>query len=150
PIGAIGLGVVAGALCALAVGLKFKARVDDSLDVFAVHVVGGIVGALSIGIIGDATIGGNNGLFNGGGFIQLGRQALGVGSVIVYDFIVTLVIALVIDKTMGLRVSRDVELEGLDINLHAESAYDTVGSSGSGTSHAPVHLPAATSEKVST
>jgi Amt family ammonium transporter len=149
PIGAIGLGVVAGALCALAVGLKFKARIDDSLDVFAVHVVGGIVGALSIGIIGDATIGGNNGLFNGGGFTQLGRQALGVGSVIVYDFIVTLVIALVIDKTMGLRVSRDVELEGLDINLHAESAYDTVGSSGSGTSHASVHVPAASSEKVS-
>src|SRR5450631_1395443 len=150
PIGAIGLGVVAGAVCALAVGLKFKARVDDSLDVFAVHVVGGIIGALSIGIIGDATIGGNNGLFNGGGFTQLGRQALGVGSVIVYDFIVTLVIALVIDKTMGLRVSRDVELEGLDINLHAESAYDTVGSSGSGESHASIHLPAATSEKVST
>ncbi len=150
PIGAIGLGVVAGAVCALAVGLKFKARVDDSLDVFAVHVVGGIVGALSIGIIGDATIGGNNGLFNGGGFTQLGRQALGVGSVIVYDFIVTLVIAVVIDKTMGLRVSRDVELEGLDINLHAESAYDTVGSTGSGTSHTSVQLPAATSEKVST
>ena len=89
------------------------------------------------------------GLFNGGGFTQLGRQALGVGSVIVYDFIVTLIIALVIDKTMGLRVSRDVELEGLDINLHAESAYDTAGSSG-GTAHSSVHLPTgAESEKVS-
>jgi Amt family ammonium transporter len=124
PVGAIWLGIVAGMLCALAVSLKFKARIDDALDVFAVHVIGGIVGALSIGFIGDATIGGNNGLFNGGGFTQLGRQAMGVGSVLAYDFVVTLLIALVVNKTMGLRVSRDVELEGLDINLHAESAYD--------------------------
>jgi ammonium transporter, Amt family len=94
-----------------------------------VHLVGGIVGALSIGLLGDATINsaGNNGLFNGGGFTQLGRQFLGVGSVIAYTFVVTFLIAKVIDKAMGLRVSRDVELEGLDINLHAESAYDYGG-----------------------
>jgi ammonium transporter, Amt family len=146
PVGAIWLGLVAGALCALAVGLKFKAKIDDSLDVFAVHVVGGIVGALSIGFIGDATIGGNNGLFNGGGVTQLGRQFLGVGSVIVYDFVVTFIIAKVIDKTMGLRVSRDVELEGLDINLHAESAYDF----GSPSAHASAGASSsiATAEKV--
>ncbi len=126
PISAIGLGAVAGVVCALCVGVKFKFGFDDSLDVFAVHLVGGIVGALSIGLLGDATINsaGNNGLFNGGGFTQLGRQFLGVGSVIAYTFVVTFLIAKVIDKAMGLRVSRDVELEGLDINLHAESAYD--------------------------
>lgn len=104
--------------------LKFKARIDDSLDVFAVHLVGGVVGALSIGFLGDAAINGHNGLFYGGGFLQLGRQAMGVGAVLAYDFVLTLIIAKVIDLIMGLRVSRDVELEGLDINLHAESAYD--------------------------
>lgn len=124
PLGAIAVGVAAGVICALAVSLKFKARIDDSLDVFAVHLVGGVVGALSIGFLGDAAINGHNGLFYGGGFLQLGRQAMGVGAVLAYDFVLTLIIAKVIDLIMGLRVSRDVELEGLDINLHAESAYD--------------------------
>jgi Amt family ammonium transporter len=124
PVSAIWLGLAAGAICALCVGVKFKFGFDDSLDVFAVHLVGGIVGALSIGLLGDSVIGGNDGLLNGGGFTQLGRQFLGVGSVIGYTFVVTFVIAKVIDAVMGLRVSRDVELEGLDINLHAESAYD--------------------------
>jgi ammonium transporter, Amt family len=126
PVGAIILGVVAGAACALAVSLKFKARIDDALDVFAVHVIGGAIGALSIGFLGSAAINsaGNNGLFYGGGWLQLGRQAMGVSSVAAFDFVVTFIIAKIIDVTMGLRVTRDVELEGLDINLHAESAYD--------------------------
>ncbi|HET9186716.1 MAG TPA: ammonium transporter [Acidothermaceae bacterium] len=142
PVSAIWLGLAAGAICALAVGVKFKFGFDDSLDVFAVHLVGGIVGALSIGLLGDATINsaGSNGLFNGGGFTQLGRQFLGVGSVIGYTFVVTFVIAKIIDKAMGLRVSRDVELEGLDINLHAESAYDY----GTPATHGGVSLAAAT------
>jgi Amt family ammonium transporter len=124
PISAIWLGLAAGAVCALCVGIQFKLGFDDSLDVFAVHLVGGIVGALSIGLLGDSAIGGNNGLLNGGGLTQLGRQFIGVTAVIAYTFAITFLIAKVIDKAMGLRVSRDVELEGLDINLHAESAYD--------------------------
>jgi ammonium transporter, Amt family len=104
------------------------------------------VGALSIGFIGDARVGGNNGLFNGGGLTQLGRQYLGVRSVIVYDFVVTYILAKVIDKTMGLRFSRDIELEGLDINLHAESAYDSGGSASHTT--IPEASMAGVSEKV--
>jgi ammonium transporter, Amt family len=134
PVGSIWIGLIAGIVCALAVSVKFKFGFDDSLDVFAVHLVGGILGALSIGFFGQDAVNslGRDGLFYGGGFGQLGRQAVGVGSVLVFTFVVTFLIAKVIDVTMGLRVSRDVELEGLDINLHAESAYDY----GSPSSHA--------------
>ncbi len=142
PVSAIWLGLAAGAICAMCVGIKFKFGFDDSLDVFAVHLVGGIVGALSIGLLGDSAINsaGSDGLFNGGGLTQLGRQFLGVGSVIGYTFVVTFIIAKVIDKVMGLRVSRDVELEGLDINLHAESAYDY----GTPATHGGVSIAAST------
>ncbi|MBX6371879.1 MAG: ammonium transporter [Acidothermus sp.] len=146
PLGAIVVGAAAGVLCALAVSLKFKARIDDSLDVFAVHLIGGVVGALSIGFLGDSAINsaGHDGLFYGGGFLQLGRQAMGVFSVLAYDFVVTFLIAKAIDKVMGLRVSRDVELEGLDINLHAESAYDF----GAPATHATTPVVAAARTKV--
>ena len=104
--------------------------------------------ALSIGFFGqDAVNGlGRDGVFYGGGFGQLGRQFVGVGAVLGYSFVLTFLIAKVIDITWGLRVSRDVELEGLDINLHAESAYDTGGSSA----HTAPHTSdaATTSEKV--
>jgi Amt family ammonium transporter len=126
PLGAVFIGLIAGAVCALAVSVKFKLRFDDSLDVFAVHFVGGVVGALSVGFFGQDAVNslGRDGLFYGGGVGLLGRQALGVCVVIAFSFVVTFAIAKIIDVTMGLRVSRDVELEGLDINLHAESAYD--------------------------
>jgi ammonium transporter, Amt family len=149
PMGAIWIGAAAGVVCALAVAIKFKFGFDDSLDVVAVHLIGGILGALSIGFFGqDAVNGlGRDGLFYGGGLGQLGRQFVGVGAVLAYSFVLTFVIAKIIDLAWGLRVSRDVELEGLDINLHAESAYDTGGSS-SHTSSASGAIAAA-SEKVS-
>jgi Amt family ammonium transporter len=147
PVGSIFIGLIAGVVCALAVAIKFKLKFDDSLDVFAVHLIGGIIGALSIGFFGQDAVNslGRDGLFYGGGLGQLGRQAVGVGSVLVFTFVVTFAIAKVIDMTMGLRVSRDVELEGLDINLHAESAYDT----GAPSSHATsTHATLVGAEKV--
>jgi len=134
-IGAIILGVVAGAICASCVGLKFKFGFDDSLDVVAVHLVGGIVGALSLGFLATHTVnptyitnvaktGAYDGLFYGGGVYQLGRQAVAVGATLAYSGIVTAIIALAIKYTIGLRVTEEQEIEGLDTALHAETAYE--------------------------
>jgi Amt family ammonium transporter len=152
PMGSIAIGVIAGVICCLAVAIKFRFGFDDSLDVVAVHLIGGIVGALSIGFFGQDAVNalGRDGLFYGGGLGQLGRQAVGVSSVLVFTFVMTFLIAKVIDMTMGLRVSRDVELEGLDINLHAESAYDTGGAASHATSTHEITVPVSSeSEKVS-
>jgi Amt family ammonium transporter len=148
PMGAIWIGAAAGVVCALAVAIKFKFGFDDSLDVVAVHLVGGILGALSIGFFGQDAVNsfGRDGLFYGGGLGQLGRQFVGVGVVLVYSFVLTFAIAKLIDITWGLRVSRDIELEGLDINLHAESAYDTGGSASHTSTSGTL---ASASEKVS-
>jgi Amt family ammonium transporter len=127
--GALIIGAVAGVLCALSVGLKFKFGIDDSLDVVAVHLVGGIVGTVMIGFVGVDV-----GLFNGGGTEQLIKQIIGAGAVLGYSFIVTLIIGYVLDKTIGLRVSREVEVEGIDLKLHAESAYEMYSSSRGGSS----------------
>jgi Amt family ammonium transporter len=131
-VGATLLGVVAGAICASCVGLKFRFGFDDSLDVVAVHLVGGIVGALSLGFLATHTVnpavitkgGAMDGLFYGGGFEQLGRQAVAVLATLAYSGIGTLIIGLVIKATMGLRVSEAEEIEGLDTALHAETAYE--------------------------
>jgi ammonium transporter, Amt family len=120
PIGAIFVGVLAGIACPLAIGLKFKWGYDDSLAVVGVHFVGGVVGTLAIGLVANNGIG----LFYGGGFSQLGKQALGAGSVMVYAFVVTLIIAFLMDKTMGLRVPESVENSGIDLAEHAETGYD--------------------------
>ena len=127
--GALIIGAVAGALCALSVGLKFKLGYDDSLDVVAVHLVGGIVGTIMIGFVGVDV-----GLFNGGGTEQLIKQIIGAGAVLGYSFIATLIIGYAIDKTIGLRVSKEVEVEGIDLKLHAESAYEMYSSSRGGSS----------------
>ena len=127
--GALIIGAVAGVLCALSVGLKFRFGIDDSLDVVAVHLVGGIVGTVMIGFIGVDV-----GLFNGGGTEQLIKQIIGAGAVLGYSFIVTLIIGYVLDKTIGLRVSKEVEVEGIDLKLHAESAYEMYSSSRGGSS----------------
>src|SRR5712691_11339038 len=108
-LGATVIGVAAGAFCALAVGLKFKLRLDDSLDVLAVHFVGGVLGAVLIGFFGTAAIGGKDGLFYGGSAILLAHQALAVVSVAAYSLVVSALIALAIKHTMGLRVSRSEE-----------------------------------------
>jgi ammonium transporter len=131
PIGAIIMGAVAGVVCALAVGMKYKFGYDDSLDVVGVHLVGGIVGTLGIGLI--ATAGaptGVDGLFYGGGADQLWRQAVGGGAVLVYAFVVSGIIGLVVDKTMGFRINEEHEVSGIDLVIHAETAYDLHATAG--------------------
>jgi len=136
PWAAVVIGFIAGILCSLAVGLKYKFGFDDSLDVVGVHLVGGIWGSLSIGFFGTHVVNsiGLDGIFYGGGTGLLGKQALGVGLVAGYSFIATLIIGFAIEKTMGFRVSREVEIEGIDLKEHAESAYELASSSRGGAS----------------
>jgi Amt family ammonium transporter len=148
PLGAIALGLIAGAVCALAVGLKYKLGYDDALDVVGVHLVGGAVGALLIGLLAAPFIpgtGGVAGLFYGGGLGQLGRQALAIVAVAAYSFVMAYGIGWVIDKTIGFRVTPEAEVEGIDATEHAESAYDfaTVGGGSAGGAFALAGLGAA-------
>jgi Amt family ammonium transporter len=122
--GALIIGAVAGILCALSVGLKFKFGYDDSLDVVAVHLVGGIVGTVMIGFVGVEV-----GLFNGGGSDQLVKQLIGAGAVLAYSFIATLIIGKIVDATIGFRISGDQEVAGIDLAVHAERAYELSDSS---------------------
>jgi ammonium transporter, Amt family len=134
PIGAIIVGAVAGVLCALAVGLKFRFGYDDSLDVVGVHLVGGLVGTIIIGFLATSEApAGVDGLFYGGGVDQLWRQVVGALAVLAFSFILTLVIGTVIQKTMGFRITEEEEVTGIDNVEHAESGYDfaSLGSSGS-------------------
>ncbi|CAB4743765.1 MAG: ammonium transporter [Actinobacteria bacterium] len=132
PLGAIVIGAIAGVLCALAVGMKYKFGFDDSLDVVGVHLVGGLVGTLLIGFLAtEAAPAGVNGLFYGGGADQLGKQAIGAGAVLGYSLVATLIIALVIKAIIGFRIDEDEEVSGIDLAEHAESAY-VLGESGGG------------------
>ena len=132
PLGAIAIGAIAGVLCALAVGMKYKFGFDDSLDVVGVHLVGGLVGTLLIGFLAtEAAPAGVNGLFYGGGADQLGKQAIGAGAVLGYSLVATLIIALVIKAIIGFRIDEDEEVNGIDLAEHAESAY-VLGESGGG------------------
>jgi Amt family ammonium transporter len=144
PLWAIVLGLVAGTVCALAVGLKYRFGYDDSLDVVGVHLVGGIVGTLFIGLAASpgAPVAGR-GLFYGGGLELLGKQALGTGAVLVYSFAVSIALGLVIKAVMGFRVSADVEEAGVDIAIHAETAYHSGSSSVSGFHPLAAKLPVA-------
>ena len=148
PIGAILVGLVAGGLCALAVGLKNRFGYDDALDVVGVHLVGGLAGTLLVGLLAtdkstDFYTGGAHirGLFYGGGFAQLGKQAVAAGAVLAYSFVLTLVIALIVKAVMGLRVTDEQELTGIDQTVHAETAYEFAGfgTAGSGTLTAGAH-----------
>ena len=138
PVGAIIIGLIAGVLCALAVGLKYKLGYDDSLDVVGVHLVGGLWGTLAVGLFASAsTTAGVDGLFYGGGVDQLWRQAVGAFAVLAYSFILTVIIGVLIQKTIGFRVTEEDEITGIDSIEHAETAYDFAslgGSSGGGTS----------------
>src|SRR4051794_10195881 len=126
PVGSIILGLIAGALCALAVGLKYRFGYDDALDVVGVHLVGGVAGALLIGFLGStrATGIGLNGVFYGGGWHLMKLQVIAVVCAVGYSFVATLVIGKLIDLVMGLRITGDQELEGMDTALHAETAYE--------------------------
>jgi len=134
PWAAVVIGLISGILCALAVGIKYKLGIDDSLDVVGVHLVGGIWGSLSVGFFGTSVVNsvGVDGIFYGGGTELLVKQALGVGLVAAYSFVATLIIGFAIEKTIGFRVSRDVEVEGIDLKEHAESAYELASSSRGG------------------
>ncbi len=124
---AVAIGMIAGAVCSFAVSIKFKFGFDDALDVVGVHFVGGLVGSLLIGFFADPKGFGLDfkaGLFFGGGVGLLGEQLLANGVTIVFSFIVTFAIAKALDATIGLRVSPEVESEGLDVVEHAETAYN--------------------------
>ncbi len=119
------IGLIAGVVCYLALTLKTKFGFDDSLDVIAVHLVGGILGAILLGFFADVKVNslGFDGLFFGGGTELLQDQLVALGATIVFSFSITWVLAKVLDRTIGLRVSTEHELVGLDQSQHAESAY---------------------------
>ncbi|WP_407318328.1 ammonium transporter [Isoptericola halotolerans] len=121
PLGSIAIGVVAGGLSALAVGLKYKLGYDDSLDVVGVHLVSGLWGTLAIGFLATET-----GLFYGGGINQLAVQAIIAVVAIVFSAVVTYVLAIILKPTMGWRVSEEVEVNGIDLAVHGESAYEGI------------------------
>ena len=136
PLGAIAIGLVAGGLCCLAVTFKHRLGYDDALDVVGVHLVGGLVGTLMIGIVADSEFAaGYESLLDGGSLELLGRQATAAVATMAYSFVATLVIALVLKAVMGLRITEEDEVTGIDTTNHAESAYELagIGATGSGT-----------------
>ncbi|MDH5298636.1 MAG: ammonium transporter [Desulfobulbaceae bacterium] len=124
PISAILIGLVAGALCYLAVVAKSKLGYDDSLDVVGVHGVGGLWGALATGLFASTVVNpsGKDGLFFGNPSL-LGIQAMGAAATIAYSLAVTFIILKAIDLTVGLRVSAEEEQQGLDLSQHSEIGY---------------------------
>jgi Amt family ammonium transporter len=121
PTGAFVIGIVAGILCYWgATGLKHMLGYDDALDAFGIHAVGGIAGAILTGVFAVEQYGGTAGLIEGNA-VQVVNQIKGVLIVIVYDFVVSFVILKLIDMTVGLRVSLEIEREGLDLALHGET-----------------------------
>ncbi|TNM41101.1 ammonium transporter [Nocardioides albidus] len=135
PIGAMLVGLVAGAVCALAVGLKYRLKYDDSLDVVGVHLVGGLVGTIIIGLLASSSVTGVDGLLYGGGADQLGKQLLAAGVTLAYSFTTTALLVWVLERTVGFRIDPDHEVAGVDLVIHAETAYDLHVSTGSGRPH---------------
>ena len=128
---------IAGVLCALAVGLKYKLGYDDSLDVVGVHLVGGLWGTVAVGLFASAaTTAGVDGLFYGGGVDQLWRQVVGAVAVLGYSFVLTLVIGFAISRTVGFRITEEDEVAGIDGVEHAETGYD-LASLGGGSGPSP-------------
>jgi Amt family ammonium transporter len=121
------IGLVTGAVCYLAVSLKFRLGYDDSLDVIGVHLVGGILGSLLLGLFADTAVNaaGRDGVFQGGGWGLFGEQALAVAATLVFSFVVTYVICIVLKAVLpgGLRVSEEDEEVGLDLTQHSEVGY---------------------------
>ncbi|WP_214413464.1 ammonium transporter [Sphaerisporangium fuscum] len=143
PWAAIVIGLIAGAVCAYAVGLKYRLGFDDSLDVVGVHLVGGALGAVSLGFFAAYPVSGTaqlTGLFYGGGATQLGRQILGPVVVGLYSFALAWIIGKIIDRTMGFRITEEDEVTGIDITTHAETGYDlgSVHASGVPSLNGPV------------
>ncbi|WP_163553706.1 ammonium transporter [Candidatus Frankia alpina] len=146
PMGSIAVGGIAGVVCALATSIKGKVGIDDSLDVGAVHLVGGVLGALLTGFFAtvDTNSAAHDGIFYGGPWSVLGEQALAVGATLGYSGVVTAIIALAIKYTIGLRMSDEDQITGMDEALHGETAYrfTSIGGGGSRTtSVTPVKVP---------
>jgi Amt family ammonium transporter len=164
PLGAIFVGLIPGFVCCYAVNLKNRFDFDDSLDVVGVHLVGGILGTLLIGLFADKievagySNGARAGLFYGGGLDQLWAQAEGAGIVFAYSFVISYLLAKLVHMTIGLRVSTEDEITGVDQTEHAETAYDWGGLAGTlhraavsvaaATAPAPVVADGAVEEKV--
>ena len=126
PMGALAIGAASGVLCFIsAAHLKRALGYDDSLDVFGVHCVGGIIGALLVGVFADPDLGGagfGDGISSIGG--QISVQSIGIVATLAYSGVLTFIILKVLDLILGLRVSEDEEMEGLDLVLHDESGYN--------------------------
>jgi len=145
-VGAMFIGLISGALCALAVGLKYKFKYDDSLDVVGVHLVGGLVGTVLIGLFANvprdaegvattstwAPDGALNGLFYGGGMTQFWTQLVVALIAVVASGVLTAIIGYALKFTMGWRITEEDEVEGVDVTTHGEAAYDIEPQSGSG------------------
>jgi len=124
PLAAIAIGLVAGVVCFWAVSLKFRFNFDDSLDVVGIHLVGGMVGSVLLGVFASQAVNGGvaDGLLLGGvGFFF--KQLAAVGVVIVFSLVASYLLARLVEATIGLRATQDQEIEGLDISLHEERAY---------------------------
>jgi Amt family ammonium transporter len=115
---AIVLGLVAGAVCALAIELKFTFGFDDSLDVVGIHLVGGLIGTLFLGFFATDV-----GLLFSGSFDQLGKQAIAAFTVLIFSFVLSYIIGTIIEKTMGFRIKNEDELAGIDTIVHGEEGY---------------------------
>jgi Amt family ammonium transporter len=121
PLGSLCIGIAAGVVCYWAcTGLKHAFGYDDALDAFGVHAIGGATGALLTGVFALNQYGGTPGLIEGN-FMQPVYQAIGIGTVFIYDCIVTLIILKLVDRVIGLRVPEEVERDGLDLALHGET-----------------------------
>ena len=156
PVGAILIGALAGVGCALAISLKVKFGYDDALDVVGVHLVGGLIGTLAIGLFAtkELTTGADGishaGLFYGGGLDQLGRQAIGAFAMLIYSFIVSYAIGMAIKKTIGIRLEARAEAGGADLAEHAEVGYDlsNVRYTNYHRVASTIHVPAVQKEEV--
>jgi Amt family ammonium transporter len=118
PMWAILLGLIAGAVCALAIELKFTFGFDDSLDVVGIHLVGGLIGTLFLGFFATEV-----GFFFSGSFEQLGKQAIAAFTVLIFSFVLSYIIGTIIEKTMGFRIKNEDELAGIDTIVHGEEGY---------------------------
>ena len=139
PVGAIIIGLAAGVITAFAVSLKYRLGYDDSLDVVGIHMVGGLVGSLLVGLLASEAFGGTAGSVS-----QLGRQAAASFLVLGYSFVVTYILGFLLDKTLGFRIKDEDEITGIDMTTHAETAYEffaaggSLGKSGPAVASAPV------------
>ncbi|WP_134321881.1 ammonium transporter [Cumulibacter soli] len=148
PLAAIAIGLIAGVLCAASLGLKEKVKVDDALDVVAVHLIGGLWGSLAVGLFATSSINSvvtDDGLLVGGGAVLLGKQLLAVVAAMAFSFIGTFILGKLIGFLLPHRVDTETEITGLDQAMHSETAYE-FGDSSRGASGRDL-LPSAPSEK---